>query len=78
MGNKGQVKVKCWENFLSSIGCNLDRVRSSHHIWKCPNCKRSITFWGNHKEIPPFHIHTNLKTLGISKSFFFDWIEKNC
>ena len=72
------VKTKCWESFLESRNCKFDRIKSSHHIWKCPNCIRSITFWGADKTIPRFQINTNLQTLGIPKKVFQKWLDNNC
>lgn len=72
------IKTKCWKKFLEASGCEFNRITSSHHIWKCPGCKRSIVFRGAEKEIPQFHISTCLKTMDISKSQFNNWIENNC
>ncbi len=72
------VKTKCWENFLKSQGCSYNSTRASHDKWKCPNCLRSIIFRGAEKEIPRFHIQTNLRTMGISMSDFNDWEAANC
>lgn len=72
------VKTKCWENYLKEIGCEFIRIKSSHHHWKCPDCLRTITFWGSSKEIPRFQINTNLATLGINKKDFNKWLDDNC
>ena len=72
------ISIKCWEKFLTSQNCHFVRIRGSHHNWKCPNCSRTIIFRGSKKEIPRFHINTNLKTMGISIKDFNEWIDKNC
>ena len=78
MGNNRPIPIGCWENFLISKGCEFVRIRASHHHWKCPNCLRPITFWGNEKEIPGFHIKTCLNTLGIKRTSFLQWVKENC
>ena len=72
------VPTKCWKKFLQSLKCYFKRQTSSHHIWRCPKAKRSIVFRGDDKEIPLFHIKTNLQTLGIMPDKFWKWIEENC
>ena len=76
--HNGPVLTKCWESFLKSKGCVFDRQQGTHHHWKCPKCWRTITFWGHKKEIPRFHIRTNLKTMGLTNSIFNKWVSNNC
>ncbi|MGJ1321457.1 hypothetical protein D3C87_1450940 [compost metagenome] len=78
MGNNRPVKVKCWEKYLISIGCTKKRIQSSHHHWGCPGCLRNIVLQGAEKDIPPFHIKTNLKSLGVNAEDFYKWAEENC
>ena len=77
-GNNSAVKTKCWEKFLESLGCEYKGDAASHSKYKCPNCFQPIIFRGKDKEIPGFHIHTNLKTLGIPKEEFYNWVKENC
>ncbi len=72
------VSTKCWIKFLKSLDCHFKRQKSSHHVWYCPGTKRSVVFRGEEKEIPAFHIKTNLKTLEIDEVKFWEWIDKNC
>jgi len=72
------VPTKCWEAYLKSLGCNYDREDGTHHHWKCPNCFGTITFWGHKKEIPRFHIRTNLRTLNKTNKQFNTWADSNC
>ena len=78
MGENRPVKIKCWEKFLDSIGCKYISTEASHDKWKCPGCTRSIIHRGAKKEIPAFHIKTNLKTLGIHPDDFYGWAKENC
>ncbi|GHB44368.1 hypothetical protein GCM10008106_26780 [Mongoliitalea lutea] len=77
MGKK-QIKTVCWRKFLESKGCLYNRTKSSHEHWKCPNCFRTITFHGHHKEVPEFHIKTNLMTMDVTFEEFLKWVEENC
>ena len=72
------VPTKCWEAYLKSLGCDYDREDGTHHHWKCPNCFRTITFWGHKKDIPRFHIRTNLRTLKKTNKQFNSWADSNC
>jgi hypothetical protein len=72
------VPTSCFEKFLLSKNCNFKSTEASHDKWKCPDCLRSIIIRGKDKEIPGFHIQTNLKTMGITKKEFYEWVEKNC
>ncbi len=78
MGDRGPIKTKHWESFLKNHGCSYLRTKSSHDHWLCPNCKRSIIFRGAKKEVPRFHIRTNLKSMGITMADFESWILDNC
>ena len=78
MGGDRPVKVKCWEKFLKSRGCAYVSTEASHDKWKCPDCFRPVMFRGSKKEIPFFHISTNLTTLKIGKADFLEWVKNNC
>lgn len=72
------ILVACWRNFLRFKNCEYLRDKASHEHWKCPKCFRTVTFWGSKKEVPGFHIETCLKTMGVSKEDFLEWVESNC
>ncbi|RAI77583.1 hypothetical protein HMF3257_31700 [Spirosoma telluris] len=72
------IKVSCWIAFLKFKGCTYKSTEASHEKWRCPNCTRSIIFWGSKKEIPINHIFSNLRSMGVLKRDFTDWIAKNC
>jgi len=78
MGNDRPIPTKCWINFLKSKGCSYISTEASHDKWKCPNCKRSIIHREKDKDIPGFHIKSNLKTMGISREDFLKWVKENC
>ena len=72
------VPTKCWELYLTHLGCKLNRKGGTHHHWKCPNCFRTITFWGHLKEVPRFHVKNCLRDLNITNKQFTLWADKNC
>ena len=78
MGDYRPVKTTCWVKFLIENNCKYKRTKASHDHYKCPNCLRSITHREKDKEIPSFHINTNLETMGISKKDFWKWVADNC
>ncbi|WP_291112124.1 MULTISPECIES: type II toxin-antitoxin system HicA family toxin [unclassified Flavobacterium] len=78
MGNNRPVKTSDWERFLKSQGCSQKRHKgTSHEHWKCPGCFRTITHRSQDKEIPALHLQTNLKTMGLTLQFLYDWIKDN-
>jgi predicted RNA binding protein YcfA (HicA-like mRNA interferase family) len=80
MGVK-QIPTSKFIAWLLSIGLLYERTKASHDIYNYPKddarrLTRPVTVRGNYKDIPILHIHTNLKTLGISKSDFEEQIKK--
>lgn len=78
MGNNRPVKTKCFVAFLLAHNCVFKRSKASHFHYKCPNCYRTITIRETDKEIPAFHIKTNVSTMGKTLQDVYDWIDKNC
>lgn len=75
MGKLTSIKVTTFRKFLEQIGCKMYRVRSSHEIWARKDLTRPVTFRNTKKEIEPFHIRTNLRTLDISVEEFLKIIK---
>jgi predicted RNA binding protein YcfA (HicA-like mRNA interferase family) len=78
MGNNRPVKTKDWLEFLKSKNCKYIRTKASHVHYRCPNCWRTITYREKDKEIPAFHLKTNLSTMGLTLDDLYKWIEENC
>jgi len=78
MGNFRPLPVKCWEAFLVFNGFKFDRINSSHHHWKKPGILRTVTFWGNEKQVPALHLKTCCRTIGCTIEYLMEWAEKNC
>lgn len=77
MGNNRPVKTKVWLKFLKAHKCYYERSKGSHDHWKCPGCLRTITHREGDKDIPALHLKTNLKTMGLTLEYLYNWIEKN-
>lgn len=78
MGNNRPIKCKDWIKFLDHNGCEkLSHNGTSHEQWKCPNCIRRIVFRSQYKDIPAFHLRTNLKTMGMKIQELYVWIDNN-
>lgn len=62
------VKTKLFIKFLKLHNCYRVGQKSggSHFYWKKPGLTRRITIREADKDIPPFHIKTNLETLGLN------------
>lgn len=60
--------------FLES-GCEYQRKKGSHHILRCPNCKRSVVI-PEYNEIDVEIIKNNLKTAGISREDYFEILKR--
>ena len=74
MGVK-QIPLDKFIRWLESKGLVYIRTESSHDLYNYPErhpdrLTRNITVRPKYKDIPLLHIHTNLKTLGISKKVF--------
>ncbi len=74
MGNYRPIKTRLFIKFLESCHCYRLPKKSggSHFHWKRPGLKRRITIREADKEIPPFHIKTNLETPNLK----FEDLEK--
>lgn len=80
MGIK-QIPVAKFLKWLDSIGLKEVSHSSSHWFYNYPDgdprvLTRNVCVRKKYKDIPLLHIHTNLKTLKISKSQFEKEIQK--
>jgi len=76
MDGIGKVTWKRFEKFLLEVGCEFKSQHSSHRKYKKAGLLRPVIIPTNKKELPPFIISTNLRTLGISKEQFIKIIKK--
>jgi len=74
MGIK-QIPAHKFIAWLESMGLVYERTKASHDHYNYPKgdprrLTRTVTIRTQFKDIPVLHIHTTLKTLGISKEQF--------
>ncbi len=74
MGIK-QIPVNKFIKWLESKGLRYIRTTASHDHYNYPEndprrLTRNIVVRTKDKDIPQFHLHTNLQTIGITKSQF--------
>lgn len=70
------IPLKKWKKFLKSLGLKHIRTESSHEIWDKEGLLRPVTVDKNYPDVPELHIHTSLKTLGITTKEFKELIKK--
>ena len=73
------VKTKLFIRFLKSRGLVLHRTEGDHEIWDMesgPKLSRPVVFISCEKEVPPMHLSTNLRTLGMTYNDFVKAIAK--
>ncbi len=69
------VSYKTLIKVFLECGCEYKRKKGSHHILRCPNCKRSVVI-PEYSEIDVEIIKNNLKTAGISREDYFEILKK--
>lgn len=77
MGNFRPLPTKCWEAFLFFKGFRHTRTASSHDQWTKKGY-RTITVWGDEKEIPAQHLKTSCRTIGCTLDELYEWAARNC
>jgi predicted RNA binding protein YcfA (HicA-like mRNA interferase family) len=72
------VPASKWRKWLKSHGLVYIRTEASHEIWDYPDDSllRPVVFRASKKDIPGFHIYTNLQTLGIDYKTFQKEIQR--
>lgn len=63
MGELHTIKTSDWRKFLTYKKLHFHRIKGDHEIWVKEGLLRPVVFRTNEKEIPIFHIKTNLKTI---------------
>jgi len=76
MGLISPVKTKKYRKFLKSEGWKFDRIKGDHEIWVNDFNDDELVFISNDKEVLPFIIRQNNKTLGITDKEFLRRIHK--
>lgn len=69
----GVIHWKKFDDFLLSQGCIFKREKGDHRVYTKPGLKRPIIV-PRDSELPPGIIQNNLRTLGISKDVYLDFL----
>ena len=68
------ISKKSLTKIFESLGLECKRIKGDHEIWNFidenKSLRRPLTIRTHQKDIPLLHLHTNLKTLNISKLEF--------
>lgn len=76
----GEDRVKpisrsAFERFLKEVGCEYKRSKGDHLVYIRFGLVRPVIITAR-KEVPPFIIRSNLRTLGISVDEYLEIIKK--
>ncbi|MEI7740912.1 MAG: type II toxin-antitoxin system HicA family toxin [bacterium] len=76
MGDFGAVDWKIFVKFVISVGCEFDRMKGDHRIYKKAGALRLIVI-PEYDPLPPFIVMNNLRTLGLKKETLLKFLERN-
>ncbi|MET4083031.1 hypothetical protein ABIB40_002998 [Pedobacter sp. UYP30] len=68
------IPLKLYRDFLTDKGCVCTRTCGGHEHWTRNDLLRPITIQNHIDPVPEFIIKNGLRTLGLSKKDFLDWI----
>lgn len=69
------IRTRKYRKFLKALGWEYDRIKGDHEIWVRDDTDDEIVFIANDKEVTPFIIRENNKTLGITDKNFVEIIQ---
>ena len=69
------ISISQFESFLELAGCRFIWPNGGHYIYSRCDCLRPITFQSHIDPVPEFIIKNCLKTLGYTKSQFFEILD---
>jgi len=69
----GPISWRKFEKFLLHIGCEfVSQDKTSHRKYRKPGLTRPVIVPVHTKELAPFYIQNNLKTLGIGRQEYLE------
>ncbi|PIR83927.1 hypothetical protein COU18_00745 [Candidatus Kaiserbacteria bacterium CG10_big_fil_rev_8_21_14_0_10_51_14] len=71
----GSIHWKKFEEFLLSEGCVFKREKGDHRVYSKLGLKRPVIV-PRDSELPPGIVLNNLRTLGISKETYLDFLDR--
>ena len=70
------VSLTQFRQFLSYIGCVCVSTLGGHEKWKKEGCLRSVILQTHIDPVPEFIVKNNLRTLGLSRNDFIEWLKQ--
>lgn len=70
------ISYKKFEKFLLEVGCVYKRTKGDHAIYDRSDLKRPVVVPLD-RQVSPFIIRNNLRTLGMSSQQYLDILKKN-
>jgi hypothetical protein len=71
------ITVNQYRSFLMFHGLKKIRTNGGHEIWSGTHLKRNITFQSHIKPVPEFIIRNGLRTMGLAKNDFLNYLNGN-
>ena len=70
------ISISQFRQFLTDIGCKCISVEGGHEKWHKEGCLRPVVIQTHINPIPEFIVRNNLRSLGLSKTDFINWLKK--
>lgn len=70
------ISIAQFREFLFEIGCTRISIEGGHEKWHKNGCLRPIIIQTHIDPIPEFIIKNNLRSLGLTRKDFIDWMKR--
>ena len=70
------ISIAQFLEFLFEIGCTRISIEGGHEKWHKNGCLRPIIIQTHIDPIPEFIIKNNLRSLGLTRKDFIDWMKR--
>lgn len=70
------ISIAQFREFLFEIGCIRISIEGGHEKWHKNGCLRPIIIQTHIDPIPEFIIKNNLRSLGLTRKDFIDWMKR--
>lgn len=69
------ISISQFREFLFYVGCSRITIEGGHEKWHKEGCLRPIIIQTHIDPIPEFIVRNNLRSLGLTKSDFINWLK---
>ena len=70
------ISIAQFREFLFEIDCTRISIEGGHEKWHKNGCLRPIIIQTHIDPIPEFIIKNNLRSLGLTRKDFIDWMKR--